>query len=1027
MLYRPKFCSPAMTAEQKVFEYSPSNEYTFSCVCDGNEKIKTAELLITEETIPKSIITSDIYWGGYHTNEEGLLEMPFDGFPSQGSYKNYKDYNPRYLVKIMPTDYINYKNKDKPINIDNIEFPEFLEPEPEYTCFFDALLNIDLEAMNPDQAKEITVTLKKDSVINLSGFCTYDLTGNFYNTYLRNNWLIYKKNSTDVAVTGGLPIKYGIKLTQDIGIICNFTTEGKLKIKPGLITKTDFQNPIGTLFFPSEENISYIENAKITGSEVPLPIFAYRLSFESSQTFILKQYTQNIKQLNMYPINNKGEYNLLTVNFNNPQQFNQELEWKMVLTSESGQKISTPLEKTMILLPNNIIWENTMSNEIISDKKNYILNSNVLNTVIDFKNLYPIQYWYYEIYDFNNKNKPILIYKSNKIFSQEIGFIYDNFLNNYQYKIKLYITDTINRENIDELILTAKYDILESSALFDYTVTPFDTGVYLKWSNINALQAYAKNGGQNKNNISSFIMGDENENVSQNIYSLNDDNTLKISDLSLQAKGMYGCLRLLENQTYCTFTIGDKVLKIKKTYQNDNINVQFDLGSEDNIVEDTLDRNAYPACWYAFYWRFIDNEIFINRFYTLDSKKIPVIGEAVLEDEDTSLKIGNFNEYSHIKEYQALDKNNINDNFSINTIEISGNKAELAYLCILSNQDDGKYINNLTYLNIQPYWSYKGFASVIENGIDEGACLLNEMDNFLLSLNFEEQEPIYINNELNFKEKSLYLAGDPSFLDEITDMIIKRKKIGETYYKTIATLPYSLGQSFLEIMDYGLVSGETYEYALFPVSNLKYQSPIFSNQISVEWDKWVLMICDETEKENEFVLDQLLLFDLNIKSGSMSNNNDKTIIKNFTPYPRVQSSPSCYWSGNLSGLLGFITPSLIDYAQSPEMLNEFKLLSLNNKRKFLKDRDGNLFEIELSGQSSIENTDNLIRDLKTKTLSWVEVGDAKDASITLRDGKYVDWILTEHGYGNPLVSNLWDDSELWLDNGKYWTEGRDSK
>ena len=104
------------------------------------------------------------------------------------------------------------------------------------------------------------------------------------------------------------------------------------------------------------------------------------------------------------------------------------------------------------------------------------------------------------------------------------------------------------------------------------------------------------------------------------------------------------------------------------------------------------------------------------------------------------------------------------------------------------------------------------------------------------------------------------------------------------------------------------------------------------------------------------------------------------------------------------------------------MLKEFKELSLSKKRKFLKDRDGNLFEIEISNALSIENTNNLIIDLKTKSLNWVEVADATNASITLRDGVKTNWILTDYGYNNPLIAYTWNDGQQWIDN-KFWTEG----
>lgn len=100
-----------------------------------------------------------------------------------------------------------------------------------------------------------------------------------------------------------------------------------------------------------------------------------------------------------------------------------------------------------------------------------------------------------------------------------------------------------------------------------------------------------------------------------------------------------------------------------------------------------------------------------------------------------------------------------------------------------------------------------------------------------------------------------------------------------------------------------------------------------------------------------------------------------------------------------------IAPNDVDFIQTPNMLQEWKNLALNNQRKFLKDRDGNLWEIELTAAPSINNTDNLTFDLKEKSLSWTEVADASNIALYSYEPS-TEWILTETGYTNPLSSYI---------------------
>ena len=71
-----------------------------------------------------------------------------------------------------------------------------------------------------------------------------------------------------------------------------------------------------------------------------------------------------------------------------------------------------------------------------------------------------------------------------------------------------------------------------------------------------------------------------------------------------------------------------------------------------------------------------------------------------------------------------------------------------------------------------------------------------------------------------------------------------------------------------------------------------------------------------------------------------------------------------------------------DFEQTPQMLEDLRQLSTNYQPKFLKDRSGHLWQVEINGAIQVANTDNLATiDLKTMTVPWVQIGEADDISL----------------------------------------------
>ena len=269
------------------------------------------------------------------------------------------------------------------------------------------------------------------------------------------------------------------------------------------------------------------------------------------------------------------------------------------------------------------------------------------------------------------------------------------------------------------------------------------------------------------------------------------------------------------------------------------------------------------------------------------------------------------------------------------------------------------------------------------------------------------------------------VAGNSAIVGEIDGYEIRRKNIKEDYTEYIATIEKGTNRFFI---DYSAKEGAKYIYYLYPSANISdvgvFLSPLFSKEISGEWDYYSLLVVEETKRDNLFYLDKLFKFELNVETGEMNNNTDITVIKNFTKYPIVQSSPSNYWSGSLTALCGFINCRDTDYIQTPNMIEELKNLTTCGKKMFLKDLDGNFFEVKVSAPILISTEDKCKERPKTITLNWVEVGDTKGVSVINNPNKpTIEWVLTDDGDAASYINYVWNENNTWTED-LYWTENK---
>jgi len=219
-----------------------------------------------------------------------------------------------------------------------------------------------------------------------------------------------------------------------------------------------------------------------------------------------------------------------------------------------------------------------------------------------------------------------------------------------------------------------------------------------------------------------------------------------------------------------------------------------------------------------------------------------------------------------------------------------------------------------------------------------------------------------------------FRAGNIESDVPVTGWIVYSIESGSSFLKPVL----SVGATVSGFTDYTVRNQTGTMYYVFPVFGDKIGASASSDIVTPNWWDWSLIVCDKVDNDT-YYQSKTYQFDLDVSSGSMSNNTTFNELQNFTKYAKVQNSPSNYWSGTLSAFIG--NCGLI-YKDTVDQMNELKSLTTDNRDKFLKDRKGNMWKVRLNSAVSEKMTDEYVEQAVVVTLGWMEIGDASNTVIT---------------------------------------------
>lgn len=227
---------------------------------------------------------------------------------------------------------------------------------------------------------------------------------------------------------------------------------------------------------------------------------------------------------------------------------------------------------------------------------------------------------------------------------------------------------------------------------------------------------------------------------------------------------------------------------------------------------------------------------------------------------------------------------------------------------------------------------------------------------------------------VTFSDSNAVLIPTPQYIPGITGISIYRYLQGESALQHV----YDLATGATSILDYYAPSQMQVSYLIVAHSGI---GDLFLQTTKFTPTFWFfsILLCD-TDSNGDYHVSKEYIFKYGVETGAVSNNNDPTIQKNFTPYPNRQPISSLYKTGKLTSYIGK-TNSQNQYSDSVSLQNAIYDISTSPLTKFLKTRKGDILMIDTAAAIQMKTEDATTQQALRATVDWVEVGDASNKSI----------------------------------------------
>jgi len=198
----------------------------------------------------------------------------------------------------------------------------------------------------------------------------------------------------------------------------------------------------------------------------------------------------------------------------------------------------------------------------------------------------------------------------------------------------------------------------------------------------------------------------------------------------------------------------------------------------------------------------------------------------------------------------------------------------------------------------------------------------------------------------------------------ITHWRISRRRVGETQYTTIDTVEAGVNY----YTDYSVRSSIDYEYAVFPLSNGIFGSPIGGIGM-VQFFGWKLSNLSGSTSFS---------FDMEIDTDNIRTIEDRTKLDNYSQFPLISRGLTKYNEGKIKCIPYEIVSNNIEV--NNDVLEELETFINDGEVKILRNGSGKAWQVDTSDFSYkyFDNVDVDYQQPFSVEFSWTQIGEVAE-------------------------------------------------
>lgn len=327
--------------------------------------------------------------------------------------------------------------------------------------------------------------------------------------------------------------------------------------------------------------------------------------------------------------------------------------------------------------------------------------------------------------------------------------------------------------------------------------------------------------------------------------------------------------------------------------------------------------------------------------------------------------------------------------WDIKRISINGNAYDLTQVSGTTVYSFVSPVNGFTLtsddVNLSLSGNQKCYYFGMTNGTPSGEFLDSLMEG-------TGEQPEFTSDWLflsNFAANGYQTLGVMSAIDgtsvvpQSTSIVIYRMESGASVMEKLYAITDFSGVSantIGQIIDCGAKSGTTYTYTVSYIYTEGELSDSYGMSFVTEaitpcgWD-WILTTCQKAS-DGTYRMTAQYRFGLNAATTDFSNNNNPSLLANFTRYPTRQGVSTNYRTGSLSAYIGNVDITNNIYVDTAAQADAIMEIGSSTDTKFLRSRKGERWMVDTAAATTLKLGDKYKEQPYSASLTWAETGDA---------------------------------------------------